>query len=146
VKRLNDVAGWRAVYLMLRGRSMKIALGVLGVVLGCTMLVGCGEGLGHHGQYAKTPENAGTTELTSASVQAPAAKNAAPARSDVAYESGPSASGERHPHLLDRNDPYAAGASPVDAKRWMADRNDPWTGEAVNTKRAKVDRNALDSK
>jgi hypothetical protein len=126
---------------------MKIALGVAGVVLGCTMLVGCGEGLGHHGQYAKTPSNAGTTEVTSATVEAPAAKNARPAQSDVAYdESAPSASGERHPHLLDRNDPYAAGNSPVDAKRWMADRNDPWTGQPVDTKRAKVDRTALDAK
>jgi hypothetical protein len=118
---------------------MKIALGVVGVALGCTMLIGCGDGLGHHGQYAKSPENAGTTELTSASTAAPASKQAS-ARSDASglYEGAPSA--ERHLHLLDRNDPYASGEAPVEAKKWMADRTDPWSGEPVAPKRAKVER------
>ena len=120
---------------------MKIALGVAGVLLGCTMLIGCGEGLGHHGAYAKTPANAVTTELTAASVAAPASKEGrAPSDAAGLYQDGPSASGDRQLHLLDRNDPYAAGSAPVDAKRWMADRNDPWSGEAVSTKRAKIER------
>lgn len=43
---------------------MKLALGLVGVLLGTSTLIGCGPGLGHHGAYAKAP--IGTAELTSA--------------------------------------------------------------------------------
>ena len=115
---------------------MKIALGIAGILLGCTMLVGCGEGMGHHGQFAKSPE-VSTTQLTSAEVAAPAPKQAARPVSADTYTGEPAAT--RQLHLLDRNDPYASEPTPLNVKRWMADRTDPYTGEQLDTRRPKID-------
>lgn len=53
---------------------MKLCLGGLAVVMGTFLLTGCGPGLGHHGQFAKAPEQVSITELTSEQIELPSSR------------------------------------------------------------------------
>lgn len=50
-------------------RHMKLCLGLVAVCMGTVLLTGCGEGMGHHGKWAKAPVS--TTSLTSDEIQLP---------------------------------------------------------------------------
>lgn len=55
---------------------MKLhAVGLVGVMLGAAMSVGCGSGLGHHGKWAQAPEGqVGSATLSSESIPLPASR------------------------------------------------------------------------
>ena len=92
---------------------MKLALGLVGMMLGTAMLTGCGPGLGHHGKWANAPsDQVGQTELTSASLASPAARESGVGAARSFLDTGDPWSKAQ----LDTSDPWMTSDAPAQAE------------------------------